>query len=333
MTKASRLSLRFAARFCAAILGAGMLSTACAPSAVAPGRVVGEVEGRGANKTQWWDALPRPEWRAYQRVLPATDWFEIYRVLPDVYAIYEPGQFEEVISFLVVGGDRALLFDTGLGVGRIRHVVEQLTDKEVIVVNSHAHYDHIGGNHEFSSIAGVNVVYARDRTSGMPAEDVAQYLRGEWVWRPLPDGFDREKYRIRPYNISATVADGDVIELGNRSLEVLLTPGHSPDSLCLLDRENRLLLTGDTFYLAPLYAHLEGSDVAQYRATAKRLAELQPGLDYLLTAHNVPLVGSDYLGRMRDAFDAIENGTVTFVETDGAHEYGFENFSVIVPAD
>lgn len=333
MTNASGMSLRTAARFCAAIVCAGMLSTACAPRMVAPKTDAAEVAGRGANKAQWWDALPRAEWQVFERVLPATDWFEIYRVLPDVYAIYEPGQFEEVISFLVVGADRALLFDTGLGVGSIRLVVEQLTDKEVLVINSHGHYDHIGGNHEFSSIAGVNVAYARDRTSGMPAEDVAQYLRGEWVWLPLPEGFDREKYRIRPYRITATVADGDVIELGSRNLEVLLTPGHSPDSLCLLDRENRLLLTGDTFYLAPLYGHLDGSDVAQYRATAKRLAELQPRVDYLLTAHNVPLVGSDYLVRMRDAFDAIENGAQNFVETDGAHEYDFEDFSVIVPAD
>jgi hypothetical protein len=58
------------------------------------------------------------------------DWFEVYRIEDGIFAIYEPGQFEEVISFLVTGDDRALLFDTGLGIGDIKRVVKQLTDLE-----------------------------------------------------------------------------------------------------------------------------------------------------------------------------------------------------------
>ena len=96
--------------------------------------------------------MPRPEWSRYERVAIDDGWFEVYRILDGIFAIYEPGQFEEVISFLITGEDMALLFDTGLGIGDIRGVVDELTDLQVVVLNSHTHYDHIGGNYQFETI-------------------------------------------------------------------------------------------------------------------------------------------------------------------------------------
>ena len=71
------------------------------------------MENRGANTTRWWDAVPREEWTEFERIDDGAGWFEVYRMAPDVLAIYEPGQFEEVISYLILGTERALLFDTG----------------------------------------------------------------------------------------------------------------------------------------------------------------------------------------------------------------------------
>ena len=62
-----------------------------------------QVQNRGTDKDQWWDALPRPEWAQYEKVEQSEDWFEVYRIDEDIFAIYEPGQFEEVISFLIIG--------------------------------------------------------------------------------------------------------------------------------------------------------------------------------------------------------------------------------------
>ncbi len=290
------------------------------------------VEGRGADTDKWWDALPRREWGAYERVLDSDPWFEVYRISPDTYAIYEPGQFEEVISFLIVGETRALLFDTGLGVARIEPVIASLTDHNVTVVNSHSHYDHIGGNYEFGRIAGVDDPYARSHMSGAPNETVGEFLRGDWVWKPLPDGVTPDNFEIKPYAVSETIADGDIIDLGGIRLEVISTPGHSPDSICLFDREGRRLFMGDTFYLAPLYAHIEGADFSNYKASVERLAALQTDIDILITAHNVPVADGSYLGRLHDAFEAIEANRADFVETDGAYEYAFDGFSIIAPA-
>jgi glyoxylase-like metal-dependent hydrolase (beta-lactamase superfamily II) len=289
------------------------------------------IENRGSGQDEWWKELPLPEWRAFERVDVGNDWFEVYRLADGLFAIYEPGQFELVISYLVIGADRALLFDTGLGIGDIRAAVHQLTDKDVIVLNSHSHYDHIGGNHQFDTILGLDNPYTRRNAAGSTPEAVAEFIGPGWVWKPFPETFDSSGWRSRPYDISRRVRDGDRIDLGGRVLELLETPGHAPDAICLLDRDNRLLFTGDTFYLAPLYAHLPGSNVGQYAATAERLAGLAGDVDTLVTAHNVPFADSGYLAAMRDAFAAIANGSASGVLTDGNREYDFGEFSIIVP--
>ena len=293
-----------------------------------------QVQNRGAGKDNWWDSLPRPEWSAFERIDQDQDWFEVYRIADGVFAIYEPGQFEEVISFLITGADRALLFDTGLGIGDMKRVVEQLTDLDIIVLNSHTHYDHIGGNYQFDTIYGRDTEYTRGRAAGSPPEAVAEFLDEGWVWKPLPESFVAEEYRSRPFRITRIVDEGDIIDLGGRRLEILSTPGHAPDAICLLDRDNRILLTGDSFYLAPLYTHLEGSDFLDYANTAARLAGFADDIDAAMTSHNVPVVEPAYMTALGDAFAAIESGMADdFVVSDGFREYRFDGFSIIVDAN
>ncbi len=289
-----------------------------------------KVQGRGENKDDWYDALPRPAWSELELVEQSQPWFEVYEVASGVFAIYEPGQFEEVISYLIVGAERALLFDTGLGIGDMRQVVSELTPLETVVLNSHTHYDHVGGNHQFRRIYGTDTDFSRRNADGRPHEAVAEFVGEGWIWKPLPEGFAAAEYASEPFEITDVVGDLEKIDIGGRVLEVVLTPGHAPDALCLLDRENRLLFMGDTFYPASLYAHLGGSDFERYVETANRLAELAADVDSILPAHNEPLLESAYLVRLRDAFQAMAADSVPFVLTDGNREYAFEGFSIIV---
>lgn len=316
------------------------LFSACAPdpaseSGPAPDEVAdGTVQNRGSDTSNWWDALPRPEWSRYERVAVDDDWFEVYKILDGVFAIYEPGQFEEVISFLITGEDHALLFDTGLGIGDMRGVVDQLTDLEVVVLNSHTHYDHIGGNHQFETIYAMNTDFTRGRAfAGRPHETVAEFVGEGWIWKSLPDGFSKDEYHSHPFAISRFVAEGEIIDVGGRKLEILETPGHAPDSICLIDRENRVLFTGDTFYLAPLYTHVDGSDFEDYARSAARLAGLAGDIDVAVTSHNVPVVDGSYMIALGLAFERIKAGTVEYVVTDGNREYQFDGFSVIVKGE
>src|SRR5207302_1375673 len=95
---------------------------------------------------EWCRPLPRPEYKSLERVPTSDTWFEVYKVAPGVFAIYEPHQSEETISYLVLGEKRALLFDTGMGISDLRKVTNELTRLPIVVLNSHTHDDHVGDN-------------------------------------------------------------------------------------------------------------------------------------------------------------------------------------------
>ncbi len=281
-------------------------------------------------RPDWCRDLPRPEYKALPRV-GSDPWFEVYRVHPGVFAIYEPRQWEEVISYLVVGEQRALLFDTGLGIGRMRAVVSGLTKLPVTVLNSHTHFDHVGGNADFADVLNVDSAYARANASGATnAYGVRDALAPERLCGPLPRGVTRDTYRIRPWKASRMIGDGERIELGGRTLEVLLTPGHTPDSACLLDRANRLLFTGDTFYLGPIYLYVPETDADAYGTSVSRLAQLVPQLDLVLPGHNVPVAEPRYLSRLQKALADVRAGTAMPVVTGDYAEYRFDGFSLLM---
>jgi glyoxylase-like metal-dependent hydrolase (beta-lactamase superfamily II) len=278
----------------------------------------------------WWKELPRRSWSRFRPVEQSQAWFEVYQVRPGVYAIYEPGQWEEVISYLITGSKQAILFDTGLGIGDMKKLVSELTPLETNVINSHTHYDHVGGDYQFQKIYGIDTEFSRKNSTGKPHEEMKGVVSEGAIWKPTPAGFSKERYAVRPFQITGTIKSGEIFDLGDRRLEIIFTPGHSPDSLCLIDRKNRLLFTGDTFYPAPLYAHLPGSDLDQYVQTARLLDGLSKDVDYLLPGHNETLLASDYLSKMYKGFLSIQPGTSPFIQTADNREYRFDGFSILV---
>lgn len=121
-----------------------------------------------------------------------------------------------------------------------------------------------------------------------------------------------------------------MIDLGGRQLEVLYTPGHSPGSICLLDRGNRLLWTGDHFYPGPLYAHAADVDLDAYMASNERLANLVGEYDHVLAGHNEPWTAADVIPRVSEAFRTILDGSGDFSEDEGLRRYSFEGFDMLI---
>ena len=280
----------------------------------------------------WCAKLPRPANAALPRVTVPSDWFEVYRVDPDVYAIYEPRQWQEVISYLVVGRERALLFDTGMGIAEIGAVVSALTDRPVIVLNSHSHHDHVGNNYAFTRVLALDLSYTRDHARGSQPADVAGEVAPSALCGALPAGFDSAAYRIRPWRVTDVVHDGSRIDLGGRSLEVLRVPGHAPDAIALRDVAHGLLFTGDTFYEGPIYVFGSGADFATYTRSVERLAALAPPPRKLLTAHNVAVSDPHYLAALRDAVRAIASGAARGTRDSAVVTYPFDGFSIQLPA-
>ena len=262
-----------------------------------------------ADKPEWCQKLPHPENTALERVLPNETWFEVYKVAPSVFAIYEPHQSEEVISYLIVGHKQALLFDTGMGIADIRKVVSRLTSRPVVILNSHTHDDHVGGNWQFDFVYGMDTDFTRKNAKGSATDAQAEIAPGE-ICGYLPKGFDSKTYRTRPWKISRFIHDGFKINLGGRTVEVVATPGHTPDAISLLDRENGLLFTGDTYYPAAIWLFRPETDFGAYRKSIVQLADLAPQIKMVLGAHNVPVAKPDVLPRLVTAFDAVRAGTV-----------------------
>jgi glyoxylase-like metal-dependent hydrolase (beta-lactamase superfamily II) len=283
-------------------------------------------------KPEWCRALPRPEYKGLQRVLPDDPWFEVYKVAPGVFAIYEPHQAEETISYLIVGHKQAVLFDTGMGISDIRRVTTRLTSRPVVVLNSHTHNDHVGGNWQFTFVYGMDTEFTRTNAKGS-REDAQAEIAPDQLCGDLPKGFNPKTYATKPWKISHAIHDGFRVNLGGRTLEVLSTPGHTPDAISLLDRENGLLFTGDTYYPAPIWLFRPETDFDAYDASIRRLAALVPEVKLVLGAHNIPVAEPAVLPRLVTAFESVRSGQGTVKPGgEGKTIHSLDGFSFLLAA-
>jgi glyoxylase-like metal-dependent hydrolase (beta-lactamase superfamily II) len=264
---------------------------------------------RAEEKPEWCRQLPRPEYARLERLPIADEWFEVYKVAPGVLAIYEPHQSEETIGYLIEGKKRALLFDTGMGIGNLRSLIRRLSKLPVIVLNSHTHDDHVGNNWQFDDVYGMDTDFTRQNAKGSKEDAQAEIGPGE-ICGALPVGFDPATYATRPWKITKWVHDGDRIDLGGKTMEVFATPGHTPDSICLFDRANGLLFTGDTFYPGTIWIYRPETDLAAYGESVSRIAALEPQVKLVLGAHNVPVGQPAELGKLASAFAKVRAGQV-----------------------
>jgi glyoxylase-like metal-dependent hydrolase (beta-lactamase superfamily II) len=252
---------------------------------------------------------PRPEFQALKRAPITQEWFEVYVAAPGVFAIYEPRQSEQTISYLITGERSAVLFDTGMGIGDIRKVTSEITKPPITVLNSHTHFDHVGGNWQFADVLAMDTDFTRRNTQGS-RDDAQSDIGPSEICGALPAGFDPKTYETRPWKIAGYRHDGDRIDLGGRTLEIIATPGHTPDAICLLDRANGLLFTGDTYYRGTVWLYRPETDLAAYGASVRRLAALAPQVKTVFGAHNVAGDPASVLAKLASAFEAVRAGKV-----------------------
>jgi len=281
---------------------------------------------------EWCKALPRTEYKTLERVPVSDSWFEVYQPASGVFAIYEPHQAEEVISYLIVGEKRALLFDTGMGISDIKKVVKGLTQLPIIVLNSHTHDDHVGGNWEFSTVYGMDTDFTRKNALGA-RDDAQAEITPDQICGTLPAAFDPKTYVTRPWKVFAYTHAGDHFDLGGRVIEIIATPGHTPDAISLIDRAHGLLFTGDTYYPAPIWLYRPETDLDAYAKSIQRLAALAPKVKLVLGAHNVPVAPPWVLPKLVSAFDQVRAEKVNAVpQSAGKVLYQVGEFSFLMQA-
>ncbi len=280
--------------------------------------------------TRWCADVPRPANQVFERVAVTSQWFGVYRVEPGVFALVEANQFQEAISYLIVGSERALLFDTGLGMVPIRPVVEELTKLPIRVLNSHTHYDHVGGNAEFEQVLAVDTPYTKANQRGFLHPELAGEVATGSFCHGAPAGLDTAGFRTKPWQPTQLVADGDTIDLGGRRLEIIQVPGHTPDAVALLDRSNGLLWTGDSYYDATIWLYVPETDLDHYEQSLEKLVTLAPALTRLLPAHNTISADPAHLPLALEAIRSVRSGAVKGTEESGNRlVFGFGDFSIL----
>ncbi len=222
-------------------------------------------------------------------------------LLPGVSVL--TGFAEECCIWLVEGRDRAAIIDTGMGKGDLRAAVDRAAPgKELLIFNTHCHFDHSAGNFQFPAVY-MHPACApdQDETEAMPLFREAK----------AADPLARETRRL-------PLKEGDCFDLGGVTLEVYETPGHTPGCVSLLDRAHRLLFAGDlivssahnVWMLASLpWVKFSTVSMECYLRSLQKVEALEDAFDGVCGGHDPEILGKEYLTELIRLAASVVEGT------------------------
>lgn len=238
-----------------------------------------------------------------------------FQIAPDTWCI--TNRWQNFI-YLLIGEEKAMLIDTGCGEGNIREVVEQITDKPVMVTNTHGHFDHSGGNSCWQEVWMAREAAEHAREPFTP-------VHKEWFEsKPWPD------YRIRE------LKDGDSIQLGKREVEVIAIPAHSEGSLAFLDHNTRFLFSGDELESGQVIWFVRNKALTlqemamAHKENMEKLLKRREEYDWIWPAHNgIPLYPDSYLADFIRLDELVIEAGIEASETTAG--FGFPTDTQVVP--
>lgn len=232
-----------------------------------------------------------------------TDWFTVETVDDSTFVISEYKHWEETHCYLLCGKERALLIDTGLGVADIGEAVDSLTRLPVTAVTTHVHWDHIGGHSHFDTI-GVHEAERDWLADRFPIP--AAVVRHNLTCRPcrFPEGFDPEKYRVFQGEPQLILHDGDRLDLGDREVTVIHTPGHSPGHCCFYEPERKYLYAGDLIYAGCLDAFYPTTDPGLFWESVKKIRKLD--VKRVFPGHHALEIPAELISQVEAGFHQLE---------------------------
>ncbi len=233
------------------------------------------------------------------------DWYAVEAIDEQTFAINEPKSSQYNTSYLIIGDKSAIMFDAGsgerpAGSQSMRSVAERYAGGNPITLTlSHFHYDHIYDAATFDSIILI------DRPEIRSAIRANTYTIGPW------EGLDMNS---RSLKVAQLVADGGVLDLGNRKLDVLNLPGHTTESVVLLDKGRNQVFSGDFVYrhFGGIIAFAPGADLDSYKRNSARLLELTDAETQFFGAHGIPRFGRDWLMLLDNELDRMLKGDAQY---------------------
>jgi len=236
------------------------------------------------------------------------DWFEIHRIDSYAYVIrerldlIEPRYLTKYINnYLIIGEHTAALIDTGTGIHKISLVVNNLIgSRELLVFNTHNHFDHVLSNHEFAEVYIHKLDY----------KEIADYIDITYLEKTEIEAYKVYEYKIPNCNIVNILEGGEVFDLGKITLEIIHTPGHSPGSICILSSEDHLF-TGDVIHYGAVYLP---HDHQNYDRTLVKLKTRIGEQTRLFPGHETYNVGIELIDEFNKVFGELEKFESTYNE-------------------
>jgi len=238
----------------------------------------------------------------------AEDWFEVIQHKKYLYVIRE--RLDEIDPrfhttyvniYLVIGSQKALLMDTGCGIFPLRPLIENIIgSKELVVINTHSHFDHRGSSDEFDEIY-IHENEAKSLTMPYDLTFIQDSVK------PMVKLYEKKQWKLLPAKKIKNLTDGDIFELGDIDLQVIHTPGHSIGSICLMTSLGELF-TSDTAHYGTMYLPRRRDFPVMLKSidTLIKLAKNNDSIEIYPSHEEFP-VGKELLLELYDGIRNIEN--------------------------
>lgn len=231
-------------------------------------------------------------------------WFTVTEVANKVWLIDDHG-FDNI--YLVEGSEKALLIDTGCGVGDLKELLSSLTSLPIIVVNTHGHPDHVLGNVQFQ-----NVHMAYEDT--LLLEEYIKTDSRKLILENMLNGqytpnFSIDKWLNAKINNIIPIKNGHKFNLGDRDITVVSMPGHSAGCIGLLDEKEKLFFSGDSIGECDMWIHYNDSmPLNTFLKSIKHVRLISDKFDKILPGHNMSPIQSDIIDEIIHGVSKIVNG-------------------------
>jgi glyoxylase-like metal-dependent hydrolase (beta-lactamase superfamily II) len=221
------------------------------------------------------------------------EYFSISQIDNGIYHIFDPA-ITKVGCTLILGKEKALLFDTCYGIGDLKTTIRTITDLPIIAVNSHGHIDHIGGNWQFDEVYIHNddISLAEQHSSKQIREQIITSFKEQ----SAPPHFSIDEFIKRETVPFIPVKEGQIFEIGQRELEVLHTPGHSQGCISLLDKKTGTLLSADIIMPLIWMFLPESTSIKTLVSSLKKLKDLS--FDKIVSSHFQNTFPKDFIDRL-----------------------------------
>ena len=268
----------------------------------------------------------QPGNQEYEPVKVHSDWFDVNYLGNRIYSIEEPKSSQGNVSYLILGDDRALMFDTGCGENevngayKIKYIIDKITTLPVTLLQSHFHFDHNQNIHEFEYIAFPDLPDLRERVS---EEGLFEFTEDDLFEGDYPSKITVDEW---------FPMDTD-IDLGDQVIQLVHVPGHSNESVAIRIPSSKIILLGDFLYNGALFL-FQNDDLAVYQQTVDHLLSLLSDDYHLFGAHGDPEIEFGQLQKLDDFLSCIEEGTCQFTQQTvwgiPAHIYKYLDMNLLV---